>query len=60
MEKLKFSREELYALVWDKPISRLSKELGIKSAELRKYCLQSDVHCLNKGIGREYNSANQL
>ncbi|MBE9585703.1 hypothetical protein IM792_14700 [Mucilaginibacter sp. JRF] len=49
MEKHKLSREELYHLVWEKPISRLAEELGIKSTELRKYCLRSEIPLPEQG-----------
>jgi hypothetical protein len=49
MEKLNFSREELYVLVWEKPISRLAEELEIKSAELRKYCEKFNIPLPEQG-----------
>ncbi len=30
MKSFNFTRKELYDLVWEKPVSRLAEELGIK------------------------------
>lgn len=33
-----FTREELYELVWPKPMSKLAKELGVSGVGLAKAC----------------------
>lgn len=39
----RLSREELYALVWKTPISRLAKEFGITGTGLAKICERLEV-----------------
>ena len=34
MKSLNLTRKELYDLVWEKPVSRLAEELGVKPSEL--------------------------
>ena len=41
--KVKLSREELYELVWSKPMTHASKELGISDVMLGKLCKQRNV-----------------
>jgi hypothetical protein len=40
---LEVSREELYELVWTKPLSRLAAESGLKTSELVRVCEQKQV-----------------
>lgn len=37
------TREELYALVWEKPISHLAKRYGLSGVGLRKVCVRYDI-----------------
>lgn len=39
----KFTRQELYDLVWEKPMSQLAKEFDISDVGLRKICRQHDI-----------------
>ena len=41
--KRKFTRQELYNLVWGKPVSRIAKDYGISDVALRKICKQHDI-----------------
>jgi len=43
MEKKTVSREELYALVWEKPMSKLSSEYGISDVGLAKICKRMEI-----------------
>lgn len=43
MTDTKMSREALYDLVWQRPLSRLAKEFGISDVGLRKICHQHDI-----------------
>lgn len=43
MADTKMSREELYDLVWQRPLSRLAREFGISDVGLRKICHQHDI-----------------
>jgi hypothetical protein len=36
-------REELYALVWQMPLSRLAKRFGLSDVGLRKICVKHDI-----------------
>jgi hypothetical protein len=37
------TREELYALVWETPLSRLSKQFGLSDVGLRKICVKHNI-----------------
>ena len=37
------SREELYSLVWQTPLSRLAKRFGLSDVGLRKICVKHDI-----------------
>jgi hypothetical protein len=39
MKSLNLTRKEIYDLVWEKPVSHLAEELGVKPSELRDYCI---------------------
>ena len=41
--KLTFHRKKLYAKIWSKPVSHLSKELGISSHQLYKVCKKLSI-----------------
>ncbi len=45
----RFMREELYAVVWSKPISKLAKELGISDVAIAKACRRADIP--SPGVG---------
>ncbi len=38
-----FTRQELYDLVWEKPMTRASEDLGISDVGLKKICHRNDV-----------------
>ena len=40
---LRFTREELYELVWSEPISKLAKRLGVSDRGLAKACSRGDI-----------------
>lgn len=37
------TREQLYALVWETPMSRLAKKFGLSDVGLRKICVKHDI-----------------
>lgn len=39
----KLTREELYALVWDRPMTKLAKEFGLSDVALHKICRKHDI-----------------
>lgn len=43
MNKKTFTRQELYDLVWSKPLTRLAKEYGISDNGLRKICKRMEI-----------------
>ncbi len=45
----RFMREELYALVWSKPISKLAKEFGTSDVAIAKACRRADIP--SPGVG---------
>lgn len=42
-ERRAMTREELYALVWQTPLSRLSKRFGLSDVGLRKICVRHGI-----------------
>ncbi len=46
---VKLSRQELYDLVWSKPITHASKELGISDVMLGRICRERHVPCPPRG-----------
>lgn len=38
-----FTREELFELVWSKPMSKLAKELGVSDVGLAKACKRAGI-----------------
>ncbi len=43
------TREELYALVWAKPMIRLAEEFGVSTTTLAQICARLDVPCPPRG-----------
>ena len=43
MEKITFTRQELYDLFWSTPITRLSKKYGISFHKLKSTCEKMDI-----------------
>jgi hypothetical protein len=43
MEKVTFTREELYDMVWEEPLSRLAKKYKISDNGLRKICKRMNI-----------------
>ncbi len=41
--RCELTREELYELVWERPISRLAKSFGLSDVGLRKICVKHDI-----------------
>jgi hypothetical protein len=39
----KLTREELYALVWDRPMTKLAKEFGLSDVALHKTCRKHEI-----------------
>jgi len=49
MKSLNLTREEIYDLVWEKPVSHLAEELGVKPSELRGYCVKFEIPLPEQG-----------
>ncbi len=49
MTRHRFSREELYELVWSEPMSRLSKRLGVSDRGLAKVCARANIPVPSRG-----------
>lgn len=39
----KLTREQLYALVWDRPMTKLAKEFDLSDVALHKICRKHDI-----------------
>jgi hypothetical protein len=44
-----FTRQQLYDLVWSKPMSRLGKELGVTDVALKKHCRKAGIPMPERG-----------
>jgi hypothetical protein len=44
MERIEFTRQELYDMVWSEPMSRLAKKYNISDNEIRKICEKNNIH----------------
>ncbi len=42
-DKIKYTRDELYAEVWKRPIRDIAKDLNISDVGLRKICIKMDI-----------------
>ena len=51
MGKEELSREELFALVWEKPTVEVAKELGVSDVAVAKLCARLQVPKLPAAIG---------
>ncbi len=60
MYQLEFSRQDIYNLVWEKPLSHLAKEYQISDSGLRKICVRLKIPLPNQGhwarlkLGKSY------
>lgn len=43
MEKITFTREELFKLVWSEPLSRLARKYNISDNGIRKRCKKMNI-----------------
>jgi len=43
MDKKIYTRQELYELVWNEPLSKLAKKLNIETQYLKDICLESNI-----------------
>lgn len=49
MVSIKLSREEIYELVWNKPMIHLAPELGISDRGLGKTCMRLEIPIPGRG-----------
>jgi len=49
MNKLVFTRQELYDLVWSEPLIRISRKYNISDNGLRKICKKMDIPLPDNG-----------
>ncbi len=54
MARRDLSREELFALVWERPTSEIANELGISDVAVGKLCKKLQVPKLPGDIGRAW------
>lgn len=52
MDKITFTRDQLYDLIWSKPITVLAKEFGLSDNDLRKTCKAFNIPHHIWGIGQ--------
>jgi hypothetical protein len=43
MDDINFTREQVYKLVWSKPLSKLAREFSISDNGLRKICKRMNI-----------------
>ena len=46
---MEITRQEVYELIWKKPISKLAEEWGIPEQKLRAYCNQQNIPTPSSG-----------
>jgi hypothetical protein len=57
---MKLTRNELYATVWDKPITRLSKEFGISDVGFAKICRKHNIPLPARGYWARLASGQKI
>lgn len=55
MNKLVFTRQELYDLVWSEPLIRIAKKYNISDNGLRKICKKMDIPLPDNGYWQKVN-----
>jgi len=45
----RFTRQELYDLVWSKPMSKVAAEFGMSDVGFKKHCKKSDIPVPERG-----------
>ncbi|SOO05641.1 hypothetical protein XFF7767_460031 [Xanthomonas citri pv. fuscans] len=48
-KQVKFTREELYEMVWERPVLVLAKEIGVSDVALSKACRKAGIPLPNRG-----------
>lgn len=48
-ERVRFTREELYELVWSRPLTDIAAEFGMSSGAFAKHCKKANVPCPGRG-----------
>ena len=51
MKNKTLSREEVYELVWSKPVTHIAKEIDFSESEIRKFVKSTIYHFPNLAIG---------
>ncbi len=51
MSRRQLSREQLFALVWEKPTQDVAKELGVSDVAVGKLCSRLQVPKPPRGLG---------
>ena len=60
MQRRRFTREELYDLVWSRPISRLAAELGISDVGLSKICDRNQIPTPPRGYWARHEAGKRV
>lgn len=55
-EYFRFTREQLYELVWSKPLTEIACEFGMSSNAFAKYCKAADVPRPERGYWQQFAS----
>lgn len=58
-EILRFTREQLYDLVWSKPMTTIAAEFGMSSVAFAKYCKAADVPRPERGYWRRLSAGQE-
>ena len=49
---LSITRQELYDLVWSKPMVKVAQEFGVSDRAVAKYCKRQNIRCRRAAIGK--------
>lgn len=60
MDSIKLSREELYEMVWSKPMMHLAPELGISDRGLAKTCTRLEIPVPGRGYWQKIERGQQV
>lgn len=56
----KFTRKELYKLVWSKPIIQVAKEIGVSDVAVAKRCRRNNIPVPGRGYWRKLETGSKL
>ena len=56
----RFTRKELYDLVWEKPMTQVAKEIGVSDVAVAKRCRRNKISVPGRGYWRKLETGSKL